>query len=154
MRYSNNCKFCAVNPYELEVHVCYTELDLSSTNNWTTRVLCSRITRTPRCILYFPSSGCHRFPKCPNLCDEWDVYCKDHQQHSTDVVRGGADARGYNAKWRTARKRDLQKYPLCAQCRRNGRITPATVIDHIMPHGVVKRCFGTKKLVALWLGMP
>ena len=82
---------------------------------------------------YAPKRPC-RFPGCPNLCDGREVYCKDHQQYSTDAVRGGADARGYNAKWRAARKRYLREHPLCTECGRNGRLTPATVIDHITPH--------------------
>ena len=74
-----------------------------------------------------------RFPGCPNLCDS-GVYCREHLQYSTDRVRGSADARGYNAEWRRARKAFLQKHPLCAECRQNGRLTPATVVDHIIPH--------------------
>ena len=53
---------------------------------------------------------------------------------STDRVRGGADARGYNARWRRARIAFLQKHPLCAECQREGKLTPATVVDHIFPH--------------------
>jgi 5-methylcytosine-specific restriction protein A len=25
-------------------------------------------------------------------------------------------------------------HPLCEECKRNGRLTPATVVDHITPH--------------------
>ena len=49
-------------------------------------------------------------------------------------MRGGADARGYNARWRRARIDFLQKHPLCAECQREGKLTPATVVDHIIPH--------------------
>ena len=28
----------------------------------------------------------------------------------------------------------LRKYPLCAECLKNGRTEPATVVDHIVPH--------------------
>ena len=55
-------------------------------------------------------------------------------QYSTERVRGGADARGYNAEWRKARLAYLKQHPLCAECMRNGQYTPATVIDHIIPH--------------------
>ena len=81
-----------------------------------------------------------RFPGCPNLCDS-GVYCRDHRQYSTDHVRGGADARGYNAEWRRARKAFLQKHPLCAECRKNGKLTPATVVDHIIPHRGDRKLF-------------
>ena len=79
-----------------------------------------------------PKRPC-RFPGCPNYCDE-GVYCKLHRKYSTDVVRGGGAARGYDSKWRSARKLYLRKNPLCVKCRANGRLEPATVIDHIVPH--------------------
>lgn len=60
---------------------------------------------------------------------------------SSDRMRGGADARGYNAEWRRARKTYLQLHPLCAECLKEGRLTPATVIDHIMPHRGDQRLF-------------
>ena len=53
---------------------------------------------------------------------------------SSERMRGGADARGYNAEWRRARKAYLQLHPLCAECLKEGILTPATVVDHIMPH--------------------
>jgi 5-methylcytosine-specific restriction protein A len=28
----------------------------------------------------------------------------------------------------------LSRNPLCVECERQGRITPATVVDHIIPH--------------------
>lgn len=82
---------------------------------------------------YAPKRPC-RYPGCPNLCERGQVYCPDHIQWSGDRIRGGADARGYNARWRQARLLFLRKHPLCAQCQREGRITPATVVDHIIPH--------------------
>ena len=81
-----------------------------------------------------------RFPGCPNLCDS-GVYCRDHRQYSTDRVRGSADARGYNAEWRRARKAFLQKHPLCAECRKAGKLIPATVVDHIIPHRGDRKMF-------------
>ena len=81
-----------------------------------------------------------RFPGCPNLCDS-GVYCRDHRQYSTDHVRGSADARGYNAEWRKARKAFLQKHPLCSECRKVGKLTPATVVDHIIPHRGDRKLF-------------
>ena len=79
-----------------------------------------------------PKRPC-RHPGCPNLCDK-GVYCLQHMEFSSDRMRGGADARGYNAEWRRARKAFLQKHPLCVQCLKEGFITPATVVDHIIPH--------------------
>ena len=81
-----------------------------------------------------------RFPGCPNLCDS-GVYCRDHLQYSTDRIRGGADARGYDSAWRKARKAYLEEHPLCEECRKNGKLTPASVIDHIIPHRGDKKLF-------------
>ena len=86
-----------------------------------------------------PSRPC-RFPGCTNICDI-GVYCREHQRYSTDRVRGGADARGYNAEWRRAMSAYLQRHPLCAECMREGKLTPATVVDHIIPHRGNKRLF-------------
>ena len=60
---------------------------------------------------------------------------------SSDKMRGGADARGYNAEWRRARKAFLQLHPLCVECMKRGVLTPATVVDHIMPHRGDQRLF-------------
>ena len=86
-----------------------------------------------------PKRPC-RYPGCPNLCEK-GVYCLQHMEFSSDRMRGGADARGYNAEWRRARKAFLQKHPLCAECGKEGKLTPATVVDHIIPHRGDKRLF-------------
>ena len=56
-------------------------------------------------------------------------------------MRGGADARGYNAKWRKARLAYLRLHPLCVSCLAEGRLEPATVVDHIIPHRGDQRLF-------------
>ena len=48
--------------------------------------------------------------------------------------RGSASSRGYDSRWRKARKLFLQVHPLCATCRSRGVIRQATVVDHIRPH--------------------
>ena len=37
-------------------------------------------------------------------------------------------------RWQRLRKRVLLEHPLCVECERRGRVTPATVVDHIVPH--------------------
>ena len=74
-----------------------------------------------------------RYPGCPNLCDH-GVYCNDHSDYSADRLRGSAAERGYDGKWRKARARFLREHPLCVKCREQGKLTPATVVDHIIPH--------------------
>ena len=42
--------------------------------------------------------------------------------------------RGYGARWQRYRKHYLADHPLCVYCKRQGRLTPATVVDHVTPH--------------------
>jgi len=87
-----------------------------------------------------PKRPC-RYAGCPNLC-EHGVYCKEHQRlFGDDTIRGGADARGYDASWCKARTLFLRQHPLCVECRKEGKLTPATVVDHIIPHRGDKALF-------------
>jgi 5-methylcytosine-specific restriction protein A len=51
-----------------------------------------------------------------------------------DARRGSARERGYTRRWDKARATYLQSHPLCVMCGKAGRITPANVVDHIIPH--------------------
>ena len=51
-----------------------------------------------------------------------------------DQYRGTAHKRGYGHGWRQARAVFLVEHPMCAYCDRMGRVTAATVVDHIIPH--------------------
>ena len=75
-----------------------------------------------------PKRPC-RYPGCPNLSD--GVYCEVHRAL---FARENAASRGYGSQWRTARARFLRSHPLCAECMKQGNLTPATVVDHIIPH--------------------
>ena len=86
-----------------------------------------------------PKRPC-RYPGCPNLCES-GTYCPEHSAESPDRLRGSATERGYDAKWRRARKRFLRSHPLCANCLSQGVLTPATVVDHIVPHRGDHRLF-------------
>lgn len=55
--------------------------------------------------------------------------------------RGSAHQRGYGAKWQAYRRRFLQQHPLCLLCGGEGRIEPATVVDHVVPHKGDQRLF-------------
>lgn len=48
--------------------------------------------------------------------------------------RPSAHERGYNWRWRRARLLFLAENPLCRTCEDSGKITAATVVDHIIPH--------------------
>ena len=34
----------------------------------------------------------------------------------------------------TVKVHNREKHPLCVECQRKGKLTPATVVDHIIPH--------------------
>lgn len=59
--------------------------------------------------------------------------------------RPSARQRGYTSKWEKARKAYLAEHPLCETCRRAGRITAATVVDHITPHRGDYKMFWDRK---------
>ena len=41
----------------------------------------------------------------------------------------------YNTKeWHRLRHYQLKKEPLCAMCLKAGKYTPATIVDHVVPH--------------------
>jgi len=42
--------------------------------------------------------------------------------------------RGYGGHWQRARETFLGRHPLCCYCDRRGRVTAATIVDHIKPH--------------------
>ena len=91
-----------------------------------------------------PKRPC-RYPGCPNLCTS-GVYCEEHRKEcGHDALRGGANARGYDTRWRKARALFLRQHPLCTECRRNGVLTPATVVDHIIPHRGDRTLFWDQK---------
>jgi 5-methylcytosine-specific restriction enzyme A len=55
-------------------------------------------------------------------------------KRALDRQRPSAARRGYGPGWRRARAAFLAQHPLCAACRALGRVVPATVVDHVVPH--------------------
>lgn len=87
-----------------------------------------------------------RSPGCPNLVKSG--YCEEHKElekiERAPDNRQSASARGYGTSWRAARARFLKAHPLCAICKSRGKIVPATVVDHIIPHKGNKKLFWDK----------
>lgn len=62
----------------------------------------------------------------------------------------GRHAHLYNtARWRERRDAQLRQEPLCAMCSRAGRVEPATVADHVVPHRGDRDLFWQGKLQSL-----
>ncbi len=71
-------------------------------------------------------------------------YCAQHlKQIKREKFRttSSAYALGYTRQWSKASKAFLIEHPLCAECQRQGRVTPATEVDHIIPHKGDKQLF-------------
>lgn len=84
-----------------------------------------------------PKKPC-KHPGCPMLTDS--DYCDVHREaHRSD--RMTATKRGYDSRWRRARKRFLAIHPLCENCKENRKLVAATVVDHIIPHRGEDRLF-------------
>ena len=82
-----------------------------------------------------PKTPC-RYPGCPALCD--GAYCEKHQSvidHEYNTRHRDRDAsRFYSSdRWRKLRAAKLSRNPLCEECARQGRHTPAKMVDHIVP---------------------
>ena len=76
------------------------------------------------------------YPNCPELTD--GRYCGKHgRQASGEYNRYARDKDSksfYGGRaWREASARQLRREPLCAECMRAGRVTPAEFADHIQP---------------------
>ena len=48
--------------------------------------------------------------------------------------RPSARDRGYTTRWDKYRRLYLRDHPLCVECAKRDRLTPATVVDHITDH--------------------
>lgn len=77
---------------------------------------------------------------CPHVTRHPSLYCDEHESHRKsdqkeyDSRRGSAAIRGYDRKWRKYRKLFLMQHALCVECERQGRLTEATIVDHIVDH--------------------
>lgn len=71
-----------------------------------------------------------------------------HMGQSTyiyDQRRGNSNQRGYGYKWQKERDVWLDKNPLCVVCAKDGRVTPASEVDHIIPHRGNQKLFWDRK---------
>lgn len=85
-------------------------------------------------VMRKPLRPCNH-PGCRTLTE--NRLCDTHQRayrREQDRWRGSASERGYTHAWHKARNRYLRDNPLCTQCKGQGVIKEAGVVDHIIPH--------------------
>jgi len=73
----------------------------------------------------------------PGYCSKHQFFDKEQDRKRriiSDKSRRSAKERGYTFSWHKIRTLYLQANPLCALCEKRGRLTPATCVDHIIPH--------------------
>lgn len=58
-----------------------------------------------------------------------------------DRYRGTAHQRGYTHAWQQAARAFLDQHPTCVRCQAQGLVTPASVVDHRIPHRGDQRLF-------------
>jgi 5-methylcytosine-specific restriction enzyme A len=88
-----------------------------------------------------------RRPGCPKYAADGSAYCTEHagqKRTEFEARRGSSAARGYGGKWQRERAAYLQANPVCAEHGKVGRVVPATVVDHIVPHKGDQRLFWSR----------
>ncbi|MDD4291045.1 MAG: HNH endonuclease signature motif containing protein [Clostridia bacterium] len=77
------------------------------------------------------------FPGCPNLTDK--RYCAEHEKVINDrynkYERPYDSSVRYGKEWKRIRNHYIKQHPLCEECKRNGKLTVATEVHHIVPLG-------------------
>jgi 5-methylcytosine-specific restriction protein A len=85
---------------------------------------------------YKPKRPC-AFPGCPALTDGY--YCGHHKQAAEKLynkyLRDPDTNKRYGRKWKRIRDRYIAANPLCAECGRDGRLTAAEEVHHVIPLG-------------------
>lgn len=75
------------------------------------------------------------YPGCPELTDS--RFCEEHGKKEAaryeKYDRDPATRKRYGRAWKRIRDRYIAAHPLCAECKRQGMLTPATEVHHILP---------------------
>ncbi len=75
------------------------------------------------------------YPDCPKLTD--GRYCEEHEKliakNYEKYNRDPAVRKRYGRTWKRIRDRYIKAHPLCEECKKNGKITAAEEVHHIIP---------------------
>lgn len=75
---------------------------------------------------------------CPALVRDGSK-CEAHRRRDPDInrrhdaTRASSSQRGYDGQWSKVRRMVLAAEPLCRHCDETGSVTPATMVDHVIP---------------------
>ncbi|MEG2344206.1 MAG: HNH endonuclease signature motif containing protein [Acidaminococcaceae bacterium] len=83
---------------------------------------------------YKPKRPCSH-PGCPNLtatrfCEE---HTKEENKRYERYSRDPAAKRRYGRAWKRIRDRYIAAHPLCENCQKQGKLTKAEEVHHILP---------------------
>lgn len=76
-----------------------------------------------------PTRGCRNYIRGGSHCQD----CKRRQDQRYNAKRPDAEIFYKHAPWLKLRRMQLRSEPLCRTCKAAGRITPAELVDHIIP---------------------
>lgn len=81
-----------------------------------------------------PKRPC-QYNNCSKLTD--GLYCLEHQKqvnaYYNKYERDPETKKRYGRAWKRIRDRYIKAHPLCEECERAGRLTPAGEVHHILP---------------------
>jgi len=84
---------------------------------------------------YKPKRPC-AYPGCGRLAVR-EQYCAEHQKvmdkQYNQYERDPASNKRYGRAWKRIRDRYIKAHPLCEECQKQGKLTPAEEVHHILP---------------------
>ena len=84
---------------------------------------------------YKPKRPC-AYPGCGRLAER-EQYCAEHQKvmdkQYNQYERDPASNKRYGRAWKRIRDRFIKAHPLCEECQKQGKLTPAEEVHHILP---------------------
>lgn len=85
---------------------------------------------------YKPKRPC-AYPSCGRLVESGEQYCTEHKRlidkQYNKYKRDPNLSKHYGRAWKLIRDRYISLHPLCEECQKEGRITPAKEVHHILP---------------------
>ena len=91
-----------------------------------------------------PRKACNK-AGCPELIEPGNTYCDKHRIERINryerYERDQKSKKLYRYRWQKTSKYFLSHNPLCVECKKNDKVTAATVTDHIVPHKRNKKLF-------------